>query len=162
MIQCMEQGISLKSERNNPWFKPRFNILLHTQSIVCVTVDSQCFLEYLGCIIWNIFLEIWKMNSTFWKKSHLGTYNWKIWKLICSLKIFPFGHGSKVEIQQWKAIFGPFQNFLDMSKIVLDLQKNRTKVATKSRNSLIATPSEGCRGSLVFHDGWTVNDPFRL
>ena len=37
----------LKSERNNPWFKPWFNILLHTQSIVCATVDSQC-LEYLG------------------------------------------------------------------------------------------------------------------
>ena len=29
----MGQGISLKSERNNPWFKPWFNILLHTQSI---------------------------------------------------------------------------------------------------------------------------------
>ena len=37
-IQCMGQGISLKSERNNPWFKPWFNILLHTQSIVYVTV----------------------------------------------------------------------------------------------------------------------------
>ena len=34
---------NLKSENNNPWF----NILLHTQSIVCATVDSQC-LEYLG------------------------------------------------------------------------------------------------------------------
>ena len=41
----MGQGISLKSERNNP----RFNILLHTQSILCATVDSQC-LEYLGYI----------------------------------------------------------------------------------------------------------------
>ena len=40
---------NLKSENNNPWFKPWFNILLHTQSIVCATVDSQC-LEYLGCI----------------------------------------------------------------------------------------------------------------
>ena len=38
-----------KSEKNNPWFKPWFNILLHTQSIVCATVDSQC-LEYLGYI----------------------------------------------------------------------------------------------------------------
>ena len=33
---------NLKSENNNPWF----NILLHTQSIVCATVDSQC-LEYV-------------------------------------------------------------------------------------------------------------------
>jgi hypothetical protein len=40
---------NLKSENNNPWFKPWFNILLHTQSIVCATVDSQC-LEYLGYI----------------------------------------------------------------------------------------------------------------
>ena len=36
---------NLESESNNPWFKPWFNILLHTQSIVCATVDSQC-LEY--------------------------------------------------------------------------------------------------------------------
>ena len=34
---------NLKGENNNPWF----NILLHTQSIVCAIVDSQC-LEYLG------------------------------------------------------------------------------------------------------------------
>ena len=40
---------NLKSENNNPWFKPWFNILLHTQLIVCATVESQC-LEYLGCI----------------------------------------------------------------------------------------------------------------
>ena len=40
---------NLKSESNNPWFKPWFNILLHTQSIVCATVDSQC-LEDLGYI----------------------------------------------------------------------------------------------------------------
>ena len=36
---------NLKSENNNPWF----NILLHTQSIVCAIVDSQC-LEYFGYI----------------------------------------------------------------------------------------------------------------
>ena len=40
---------NLKSENNNPWFKPWFNILMHTQSIVCATVDRQC-LEYLGYI----------------------------------------------------------------------------------------------------------------
>ena len=45
----MGQGISLKSERNNPWFKPWFNILLRTQSIVCATVYGKC-LEYLGYI----------------------------------------------------------------------------------------------------------------
>jgi hypothetical protein len=39
----------MESERNNPWFKPWFNILLHTQSILCATVYSQC-LEYLGYI----------------------------------------------------------------------------------------------------------------
>ena len=36
---------NLKSENNNPWF----NILLHTQSIECATLDSQC-LQYLGYI----------------------------------------------------------------------------------------------------------------
>ena len=39
------QPKNLKSENNDPWF----NILLHTQSIVCATVDRQC-LEYLGYI----------------------------------------------------------------------------------------------------------------
>ena len=39
----------MKSERNNPWFKPWFNILLHTESIVCETVKGQC-LEHLGYI----------------------------------------------------------------------------------------------------------------
>ena len=52
----MGQGKSLKNERNKPWFKPWFNISLHTQSIVCATVRGQR-LEYLGCItlviIWN-------------------------------------------------------------------------------------------------------------
>ena len=46
----------LKSENNNPWFKPRFNILLHTQSIVCATVDSQ-YLEYLWYIYFGPTFE---------------------------------------------------------------------------------------------------------
>ena len=37
---------NLKSENNNPWFKPWFNILLHIQSIVFAKLDSQ-ILEYL-------------------------------------------------------------------------------------------------------------------
>ena len=36
---------NFKSENINPWF----DILLHTKSIVCATLDSQC-LEYLGYI----------------------------------------------------------------------------------------------------------------
>ena len=32
------RSLSLKIERNNPWFKPWFKILLPTQSIVCATV----------------------------------------------------------------------------------------------------------------------------
>ena len=39
----------MKSGNDNPWFKSWFNILLHTQSIVCATVDSQ-YLEYSGYI----------------------------------------------------------------------------------------------------------------
>ena len=60
---------NLKSENNNPWFKPWFNILLYTQSIVCATVDSQC-LEHLG-YVYNF---------------GLGTKNGWITKSIC---IFP-------------------------------------------------------------------------
>ena len=61
----MGQGISLKSERKNPWFKPWFNILLHTQSIVCATVDSQC-LEYLGYITLMHLCSLHVPSSTFW------------------------------------------------------------------------------------------------
>ena len=46
---------NLNSKNNNPC--P--NILLHTQSIVCATVDSKC-LEYLG----NITLVIGRRNMT--------------------------------------------------------------------------------------------------
>ena len=53
---------NMRSENNNPWLKPLFNILLHTQSIVCATVDSHC-LEYLGYItlkmIWICPLHFW-------------------------------------------------------------------------------------------------------
>ena len=38
---------NLENKNDKPWFKPWFNILLHTQSIVRATVESQC-LEYLG------------------------------------------------------------------------------------------------------------------
>ena len=37
----MVQVISSKSERNKSWFKPWFNILLHTQSIVCHSMRSM-------------------------------------------------------------------------------------------------------------------------
>ena len=47
LIRMFFDPKNLKSENNKLWFKPWFNILLHTQSIA--TVDSQC-LEYLACI----------------------------------------------------------------------------------------------------------------
>ena len=50
---------NLKSENNNPWFKPWFDILLHTQSIVSATVDSQC-LKYLGYITLTSGLFVYK------------------------------------------------------------------------------------------------------
>ena len=57
----------MKSGNDNPWFKPWFNILLHTQSILCATVDSQC-LEYLGCITLapgcHPPQEKWKVRAT--------------------------------------------------------------------------------------------------
>ena len=46
------------SVSNKKWFEPWFNILLHTQSIVCATVDSQC-LEYLG------YITLGRPKSTF-------------------------------------------------------------------------------------------------
>ena len=49
---------NLKSENNDPWLKPWFNILLHTQSIVCATVDSQCF-KYLGYITLTLPKILW-------------------------------------------------------------------------------------------------------
>ena len=76
---------NLKSENNNPWFKPWFNILLHTQSIVCATVDSQC-LEDLGYItlpsIWirspdqiNQFFCPW-LATIFTTTTYIVLNNW--------------------------------------------------------------------------------------
>ena len=47
-IQFFFHPKNLKSENNNPWIKPWFNILMHTQSIVCATLESQ--LKNLGFI----------------------------------------------------------------------------------------------------------------
>ena len=43
----------LKGERNYPWFKQWYNILLHTQSIVTARRLGQC-LEYLGYITLHV------------------------------------------------------------------------------------------------------------
>jgi hypothetical protein len=43
----MWQGISLKSERNNPLFKPRLNILLHTNQL-CVPQYIRSMFRVLG------------------------------------------------------------------------------------------------------------------
>jgi hypothetical protein len=58
ILKCFYLPKNLKSENNNPWFKPWFDILLHTQTIVCATVDSQC-LEYLGYIALVSFWNSW-------------------------------------------------------------------------------------------------------
>ena len=49
---------NLKSENNNPWLKPWFNILLHTQSIVCATADTQSLEKVLG-----IYNFVWKAKK---------------------------------------------------------------------------------------------------
>ena len=51
----MWQDVSLKSERNNPWFKPW---LQHKQSFVCATVKFQCS-KYLG---YKTLPKTWKRN----------------------------------------------------------------------------------------------------
>ena len=59
-------GINLKSERNHPWFKPWFNILLHTQSIVFATV-SMSILRVLGiynfelCSVCTLYMSPFNM-----------------------------------------------------------------------------------------------------
>ena len=58
---------NLKSESNNPWF----NVLLHTQSIVCAKVDSHC-LEYLRCITLSLsckFAEKHPHSCLLWKRA---------------------------------------------------------------------------------------------
>ena len=52
----MGQGISLKSERNNPWFKPWFNILLHTQ-ISCVCHSIRSMFRVLGIYNFDSFVK---------------------------------------------------------------------------------------------------------
>ena len=83
----MGQGISLKSEINSPWFKPLFNILLHTQSIVFATADSQC-LEYLETLGWAfIWIEGISIVIFIWYPTAPNMYRFlfsriKIWAKI--------------------------------------------------------------------------------
>ena len=59
---------NLKSENNNPWFKPWFNInLLHTQSIVCATVDNQC-LDFRVLGIYNFGHVVHGKKTLFWNE----------------------------------------------------------------------------------------------
>ena len=48
----MGQGISLKSERNNPWFKPWFNI-----NCVCLVISCQ--------VIYILTAECWPLSYLF-------------------------------------------------------------------------------------------------
>ena len=52
-IQCLGQGISLKSERNNPWS----NILLHTQSINCVCHSIRSMFRVLGIYNFDFYFN---------------------------------------------------------------------------------------------------------
>ena len=81
-MRCMGQSISLKSEINNPWFKPWFDILLHTQDCVWHSIRSMfrvLGMYNFGCaqqeytiaskILWQRRLKIivvstWKSGST--------------------------------------------------------------------------------------------------
>ena len=73
---------NLKSETNNPWF----NILLHTQSIVCATVDSQC-LEYLG------YMYNFGYGAQFFQYKNLGAVRPRLYNIgsyIISFASFPW------------------------------------------------------------------------
>ena len=61
---------NVKNENNNLWFKSWSNILPHTRSIVCATVDSQClkYLEYNFGVPCKFSLE----DQTSSKKQDLG------------------------------------------------------------------------------------------
>ena len=65
-IQCMGQSISLKSERNNPWF----NILLHTYTINCVCHSIRSVFRVLGMYNFGLFynsglhIAVWKKIET--------------------------------------------------------------------------------------------------
>ena len=60
---------NLKSENNNPWFKPWFNILLHTQSINCVChsvlgiYNFAALIEMCSCCCW-VMKQRWICVST--------------------------------------------------------------------------------------------------
>ena len=77
---------------NNPWF----NILLHTPSIVCATVDSQCseYLEYMYNFVCSLnipkqFFPYLK-SSSFWSSSSVTGKCKKIEAKPRIRKAFPF------------------------------------------------------------------------
>ena len=68
-IECSEQFkwnlYFYVSGQSGPWFKPLFNILLHTHSNVCATVWGQC-LEYLVYIaLGEAWVELGKPNNNY-------------------------------------------------------------------------------------------------
>ena len=72
---------NLKSENNDPWYRPWFNIVLNTQSIVCATVDSHCLLfkvlgiHNFGCILLG---KLFPMTIYWQKQFHTRERDTKI------------------------------------------------------------------------------------
>ena len=109
---------NLKSENNNPWFKPWINILLHTQATVCATVDIQClkYLEYNFGVPCKFSLE----DQTSSKKQDLGgPVHYTGWVNLDKTKYwvlnFEFLHTD--EIAYLKCIFNLIASSKKLSKI---------------------------------------------
>ena len=83
----MRQGISVKSERINPWFKPWFNTLLHTQliatlrNVIFFFIQIHYSIKVLGDLLvtsqtWNshhVVISLIPINSQSCFKNNLST-----------------------------------------------------------------------------------------
>ena len=58
---------NLKSERNNPWFKQWFNILLHTQ---CVCHSIRSMFRVLGIYNFDIIMNFYRAQLMFSRKKN--------------------------------------------------------------------------------------------
>ena len=66
---------NLKGENNNPLFRPLFNIFLHTQSIVCVTVHIRSMFRVLGIYNFAFHVKFAKLRTLWNTKSSYASHN---------------------------------------------------------------------------------------
>ena len=126
----MEQSISLTSERKNPWF----NILLHTQSIVCAR--SMPMFRVLGIYNFCFSVKIFYKTPKIFYTEFLKNLPLRVASLSCNFR-FRTSNSSRTDL--WTRVSvsslltGLYSNFLGIIKDELLASKKRCLSSLESR-----------------------------